>query len=105
MEYASIVWSPHVKGDISRLVMVQHNAAHFVFNNFSTYSSVSSMLSKLNWQPLEERRTNAIIIMFYKVINNLISINFVQNQHFHPVTSGTRGHLKRFISLAIPDNT
>ena len=52
-----MVWSPHVKADISRLVMVQHNAAHFVFNNFSTYSSVSSMLSKLNWQPLEKRRT------------------------------------------------
>jgi len=31
---------------------------------------------QLNWQALEERRTNTIIIMFYKVINNLISIDF-----------------------------
>ena len=97
VEYASVVWSPHVKGDISMLEMVQRRAARFVFNNFSTYSSVSSMLSKLNWQSLEVRRSNAIIIMFYKVINNLISINFAQ--HFQPITSHTRGHFKRFISL------
>ena len=66
-------------------------------SKFSTYSSVTSMLTQLNWQSLEERRTNAIIIMFYKVINNLISINF--SHDLQPVMSSTRGFLKRFISL------
>ena len=55
--------------------MVQRKAARFVFNDFSSYSSVSSMLTKLNWQSLEQRRTKAIIIMFYKIINNLADLN------------------------------
>ena len=91
---ASVVWSPYVKADISRIEMVQRKA---VFNDFSSYSSVSSMLTKLKWQSLEQRRTNAIIIMFYKITKDLISINF--SQHIHPITSCTQGHLNRFISL------
>ena len=53
VEYASTVWSPYVKSDIERLEMVQRKAARFIYNNFSAYSSVSSMLSQLNWQSLE----------------------------------------------------
>ena len=54
--------------------MVQRKAARYAFNDFSSYSSASYMLSQLHWQSLEER-TNAIIIMFYKAINNLICID------------------------------
>ena len=97
LEYASTVWSPYVRTDIARLEMVQRKAVRFVFNKFSAYSSVTSMLSQLNWQSLEVRRTNAIITMFYKVINNLICIDF--SQDLQPVLSSTRGYLKRFISL------
>ena len=97
LEYASTVWSPYVRTDIARLEMVQRKAARFVFNKFSAYSSVTSTLSQLNWQSLEVRRTNAIITMFYKVINNLICIDF--SQDLQPVLSSTRGYLKRFISL------
>ena len=67
LEYASTVWSPYVRTDIAKLEMVQRKAARFVFNKFSVYSSVTSMLPQLNWQSLEVRRTNAIITMYYKV--------------------------------------
>ena len=97
LTYASTVWSPYVRTNIARLEMVQRKAARFVFNKFSPYSSVTSMLSKLNWQSLEVRRTNAIITMFYKIINNIICIDFSQN--LQPVLSSPRGYLKRFISL------
>jgi len=97
LEYASTVWSHHVKTDIAMLENVQRKAAHFVYKSFSTYSSVTSMLTQLNWQSPEERRTNAIIIMFYKAINNLISIDF--SYDLQPVMSSTLGFLKRFISL------
>ena len=33
---ASVVWSPYVKADISRIEMVQRKAARFVFNDFSS---------------------------------------------------------------------
>ena len=85
---------PHVKADTSRIEIVQCKSARFVFNDFSSYSSVSFMLTKLN-QSLEQRITNTII-MFYKITNNLISINFFQ--HIHPITSCKRGYLNRFIS-------
>ena len=78
-------------------------STNFNCNNFSTYSSVTSMLTQLNWQSLEERRTNAIIIMFYKVINNLISIDF--SHDLKPVMSCTRGYLRRFISLPAKINS
>ena len=48
LEYASTVWSSYTKSDIAKLKMVQHKAALYVFNDFSSYSSVSSMLSQLN---------------------------------------------------------
>jgi len=50
IEYASVVWSPYTKDDISRLEMVQRKAAHFVYNDFYSYSSVTAMLNKLNWR-------------------------------------------------------
>ena len=55
--------------------MAQHEGARFVFCDYSSYSSVSSMLTKLNFQSLEQKNMDAIIIMFYKIITNLISIN------------------------------
>jgi len=97
VEYASVVWSPYTKADITRIEMVQRRAARFVYNDFSSYSSVTSMLNKLNWESLEQRRTKAIITMFYKIINNLISINFTE--YIHLITSCTRSHLHRYISL------
>ena len=65
MAWLTVLAKYHVKADISKLEMVQCKAARFVFNNLSTYSSVSSMLPKLNWQSLEERRTRAILIMIW----------------------------------------
>ena len=63
LEYASTVWSPYTKSGIAKLEMVQWKPARYVFNDFSSYSSVSYMLLQLHWQSLEER-TNAIITMF-----------------------------------------
>jgi len=56
--------------------MSQRKAAKFVFNNYSRYSSVTSMLHQLNWDSLEQRRTKATITMLYKIIDNIVSVNF-----------------------------
>ena len=50
---------------IPRIEMVQCKAARFVLNDFSSYSRVTSMSHKLNWESLEQRRSKAIITMFY----------------------------------------
>ena len=48
LEYASTVWSPHVKTDITMLENVQRKSTRFVYDNFSTYCSVTSMLTQEN---------------------------------------------------------
>ena len=42
MEYAVIVWSPHLRYQIYQLDKVQRSAARFVMNNFSRFSSVAN---------------------------------------------------------------
>ena len=56
LEYTSTVWSPHLLCDINRLEMVLHYAARLVCNDYMRYSSVKTMLTKLNWPTLQQRR-------------------------------------------------
>ena len=42
VEYASVVWSPHVQAHKNLLEMVQRKAARFVFNSFARNSSVTA---------------------------------------------------------------
>ena len=42
----------------------------------SRYSSVSDMLDVLGWTPLSQRRQEARLILFYKVINGLAQVPF-----------------------------
>ena len=49
-------------------------AARWVTNDHSPYSSVSNMLSYLGWRSLENRRYDARLITFYKVVHGLVSI-------------------------------
>ena len=74
LEYASSVWDPHTLNNINRIEAVQRRAARFFLNEFSSYSSVTNMLSTLNLPPLQQRRERAKLIMMYKIINDLIDI-------------------------------
>ena len=47
MEYASSVWDPHTVDNTNRLEAVQRKSARFVMNDYSTYSSVTAMMSTL----------------------------------------------------------
>ena len=97
LEYASIVWAPHTNCQIASLEKIQHRAACFVCNNYSRYDSVTDMLTLLNWTSLEQRRNQAKCIMFYKILNNMVSVDF--NQYLQQSVSHTRGHNLKFIQL------
>jgi len=103
LEYASVVWSPFTKINIDKIEMVQRKAARFVFNDYHRYSSVSYMLQQLNWDSLEHRRTKAITVMFYKIINNIVSVDF--SNFLHRSFSITRGHDMRFLTIPARLNT
>ena len=53
MEYPASVWEPYQLNDIRALEKVQRRAARWVMKDYSRYSSVSAMLHRLNWPPLQ----------------------------------------------------
>ena len=56
LEYASPVWSPSNELNILKLEMVQRRAVRFIMNDFSRYSSVTSMIEKLGLPMLKQRK-------------------------------------------------
>ena len=76
LEYASSVWNPHTQCNIDKIEMVQRRAARFVYNDYSRFSHVSSMIKALGWHSLEHRRLTNQVFMFYKIYKGLVGISF-----------------------------
>ena len=45
LEYSCSVWDPHLEKDISRIEGIQRKAARFVKSDYSSYNSVTDMIS------------------------------------------------------------
>ena len=58
----------------NKIEMVQRWAVRWINSNYSTYASVRSMLDYLGWQFLEDRRADARLILFYKIVYNLVTV-------------------------------
>jgi len=56
MEYSSVVWDPHLKKDKDALERVQRRATRWICSSYSQRASVTSMLSALGIESLEQRR-------------------------------------------------
>ena len=74
LEYSSTVWDPFLEIEKEELEKILRRGARFVFNDYSRTSSVTAMLSKLDWVPLAERRRDARLTLMFKIINDLIAI-------------------------------
>ena len=83
LEYAAVIWSPHTQRDINMIKRSQRQAARFVMNNFSSYTSVTQMLTSLNWPTLAQCRQQERAIMMFKIIHNLVDIP--ANSYLTPV--------------------
>ena len=55
---------------------MQRRAARFVKSRYSRYFSVSDMHDVLEWPPLSQRRQEARLILFCKIINGLAQVHF-----------------------------
>ena len=95
IEYAAVIWSPHLQNNIYQIEMVQRKAARFVFNDHSRHSSVTDMLNQLNWQSLEKRRDDLTLLMLYKIINQHIDVpcDYIFQKPFNFNQSGNRKFL------------
>ena len=67
MEYASCVWDPHKIINIQALEKVQRRAARWVLSDYGRQSSVTRMLTQLNWPTLQHRRFTSRIVFFIKL--------------------------------------
>lgn len=92
LEYASCAWNPHKRRDIDLLEGIQRQAARFVNQDFRRTSSVTSMISLLSWNTLEQRRIFSQCEMFFKITRNMVNISLPPDVHPVLHQRGLRGH-------------
>ena len=63
-----------MKENINKIEILQRREAHWVCNDYSPYSSVTDMLSNLEWWSHELRRYDSRIVIFYKILYGLVAI-------------------------------
>ena len=73
LEYCSAVWDPHLKKDINSVEAVQRRAARFTVQDYRYSSSVTAMLSDLNWLLLKDRRKDIRLTLLFQIIRGKIS--------------------------------
>ena len=74
LEYASAVWDPNHKKHISQLEQVQRRAARWTVGNFDRHASVTKIMQDLGWRTLDQRRADARLCLFFKVIHGLVAV-------------------------------
>ena len=90
VEYATVAWSPHTNKGIDCIESVQCRAARFVKSDYRRYSSVSSMLTDLNWPSLQSRRRICDLGMFYKIHRGQVKISLPYDLTSVPAYGRTR---------------
>ena len=70
LQYACSVWDPAARTEISKIWMVQRQAACYVLNRHHNTSSVGQMLQMLKWSSLEQQ-SKASLDMLFKIRENV----------------------------------
>ena len=97
MEYACIVWDPITQKGIHKIEMVQRRAARFVFGDYRTTSSVTSMLKSLQCDTLQQRRQLIKVTMLFRIITGLVAIPSQPYLVPRGASTTTRGHNLRYL--------
>jgi hypothetical protein len=96
LEYAAMVCDPTTYTLIQTLENVQRRADRFVINDYTsrTQGCVTSMLTSLEWQTLEQRRRISRLVMMYKIQHQLVDID--RDLYIRPGDSRTRVNIGSF---------
>ena len=86
--WSTHIWDPHTQQQKLQIEKIQQRAARYVSNRYHNTSSVTDMMSDLNWAPLEVCRIRYRLIFFYKVIHHLVAIPY--SNLLIPVDTRTR---------------
>ena len=75
LEYAAPIWDPFLSKDKNSLERVQRRAARFVCGDYKTTSSVTSMLARLGWKNLQDRRRELRLALLYKIVKGHVAVS------------------------------
>ena len=93
LEYNSVVWNPHKKDYISLIENVQRRFTKRIPSLHLL--SYSERLAMLNLEPLELRRLRFDLVMYYKILHGLMSIDVSSHfTYYYPLTSSRSGSPK-----------
>ena len=84
LEYAAPIWVPYTKEKRLQLEKNQRRSARWMTSNYDYRSSVTSMLDQLSWRTLEQRRADACLCLFYKMVHGIVAVplpDYVQPTH------------------------
>ena len=101
LKYCASVWDPHHQEHKNRLEAVQRRAARFVCKDSRRKSSVSLMISKLQWKSLEERRAISRLSLLYKSVYHKTAID-TDHYQFKPQGNQTLTRKSSSISFTHP---
>ena len=80
IEYCSSVWDPHHQNHIDKLESIQHRGSRFVLNipykrnQGPNQIGAKTLMTRLNWPSLQNRRKHQRLIILYKIITEQIAI-------------------------------
>ena len=85
LEYAAIIWDPHLDKHKTMLESIQRKAARWIKSDYGRTSSVTAMLQSLRLETLEERRKCSRLTFMYKIMHDLVAVpmtylDLVRNQ-------------------------
>ena len=89
-EYAAVAWDSNTQRNIRKIEQIQRSSARYVTNTYDRRSSITALLSELQWPSLQERRRQSRLAMLFRIRFNLVDINW--KDHLSESTSATRGH-------------
>ena len=93
MEYAAVVWSPHMKKDIRKIERIQRTATKMVPElKDLTYEE---RLTELELPTLQERRERGDLITLYKIMSGIDKIDNEELVIENEAASRTRGHSRK----------
>ena len=76
LEYASLVWSPHLAKDIHEIEKVQRRASRITLGQRKQEMAHEDRCKILKWNCLERRREFLSLAECYKIVFNLNGLNF-----------------------------
>ena len=75
LKYAPHIWNPHHQTKINKIDKVQGTAARWACRRWRNQSHAGEMLDEPQWPELQEWRPQASLTFFYKIYNNLVTID------------------------------